>query len=45
MVLTVHPLTPDLSPAFGELFNAREPVTRCLSLYWRTGAQYRLEQG
>ncbi len=41
MELTVHPLTPDLWPAFEDLFSAVGPVSLCWCMYWRIGDQYR----
>jgi len=41
MNLTVHPLTPDLWPAFEDLFGAHGAVGGCWCMYWRIGAAYR----
>jgi GNAT superfamily N-acetyltransferase len=41
MELTVRPLTPDLWPAFEDLFSAGGPVSRCWCMYWRIGDEYR----
>jgi GNAT superfamily N-acetyltransferase len=39
--LTVRELTPDLWPAFEDLFDTSGPVGRCWCMYWRIGAEYR----
>jgi GNAT superfamily N-acetyltransferase len=37
----VRQLTPDLWPAFEELFGNRSAASRCWCMYWRIGAEYR----
>jgi GNAT superfamily N-acetyltransferase len=39
--LTVRPLTPDLWPAFEDLFGDSAVCSRCWCMYWRIGAAYR----
>jgi GNAT superfamily N-acetyltransferase len=41
MKLTVRPLTPDLWPAFEDLFGKQGACSRCWCMYWRIGAAYR----
>lgn len=41
MKLTVRPLTPELWPAFEELFDTDGPCSRCWCMYWRIGSAYR----
>jgi GNAT superfamily N-acetyltransferase len=41
MQLTIQRLTPDLWPAFEDLFSAGGPASRCWCMYWRIGAEYR----
>jgi GNAT superfamily N-acetyltransferase len=45
MTLTVHPLTPDLWPAFEDLFGDSNICSRCWCMYWRIGAAYRRRPG
>jgi hypothetical protein len=40
MRLTIRPLTPDLWPAFGDLFGDSGVCSRCWCMYWRIGAVY-----
>lgn len=40
MDLTVKPLTPDLWPAFADLFDTGGPVGRCWCMFWRIGGSY-----
>jgi GNAT superfamily N-acetyltransferase len=37
----VRPLTPDLWPAFADLFDTKGPCNQCWCMYWRIGAAYR----
>src|SRR5258708_22581665 len=39
-VITIRPLTPELWPAFEDLFNTKGPCSRCWCMYWRLGAAY-----
>ena len=39
--LTIHPLTPDLWPAFEDLFGNKGACNGCWCMYWRIGAAYR----
>lgn len=39
--LTVRPLTPDLWPAFEDLFGKNGACNGCWCMYWRIGATYR----
>ena len=39
--LDVRPLTPDLWPAFEDLFGSRGACNGCWCMYWRIGAEYR----
>jgi GNAT superfamily N-acetyltransferase len=39
--LSIQPLTPDLWPAFEELFSGHWPVNGCWCMYWRIGNAYR----
>jgi GNAT superfamily N-acetyltransferase len=39
--LTVRPLTPDLWPAFEDLFGEKGGCNGCWCMYWRVGAGYR----
>jgi GNAT superfamily N-acetyltransferase len=41
MKLTIHPLKPDLWPAFEDLFDTNGPCSRCWCMYWRIGDDYR----
>ena len=41
MELVVRELTPDLWPAFEDLFNVKGPVGRCWCMFWRIGNEYR----
>ena len=41
MKLTTRPLTPDLWPAFEDLFGENGAVRGCWCMYWRIGAAYR----
>ena len=41
MKLTVRPLTPDLWPAFEDLFGANGACYGCWCMYWRIGRAYR----
>lgn len=41
MALEVRQLTPDLLPAFEDLFAGGGPAGRCWCMYWRIGADYR----
>ena len=41
MQLTICPLTPDLWPAFADLFGDKGACTGCWCMYWRVGAAYR----
>ena len=41
MKLTTRPLTPDLWPAFEDLFGENGAVGGCWCLYWRIGRAYR----
>jgi GNAT superfamily N-acetyltransferase len=41
MALDIRPLTPDLWPAFEELFGKRGACNGCWCMYWRIGAAYR----
>jgi GNAT superfamily N-acetyltransferase len=45
MKLTVRPLTPDLWPAFVDLFCDSSVCSRCWCMYWRIGAAYRKRPG
>jgi len=40
MKLAIRPLTPELFPAFEELFNTTGPCARCWCMYWRIGNDY-----
>ena len=40
MELDIRPLTPELWPAFEDLFNTNGPCSRCWCMYWRIGADY-----
>src|SRR4051812_18939668 len=40
MELRVAPLTPDLWPAFEELFEGGSACKRCWCMYWRIGSAY-----
>jgi GNAT superfamily N-acetyltransferase len=40
-MLTIRPLTPDLWPAFEDLFDNKSACNRCWCMYWRIGAAYR----
>jgi GNAT superfamily N-acetyltransferase len=39
--LVIRPLTPELWPAFEDLFNTKGPCGRCWCMYGRIGADYR----
>ena len=41
MKLTIRPLTPELLPAFEDLFDTTGPCSRCWCMYWRIGDGYR----
>ena len=41
MKLTTRPLTPDLWPAFEDLFGENGAVGGCWRMYWRIGRAYR----
>jgi len=41
MKLTTQPLTPDLWPAFEDLFGENGAVSGCWCMYWRIGRAYR----
>jgi GNAT superfamily N-acetyltransferase len=41
MNLTVRPLTPDLWPAFEDLFGRNGACNGCWCMYWRIGSAYR----
>jgi GNAT superfamily N-acetyltransferase len=41
MKLTVRPFTPDLGPAFEDLFGENGAVGGCWCMYWRIGRAYR----
>jgi hypothetical protein len=45
MRLAVRPLTPDLWPAFEDLFGDSAVCSRCWCMYWRIGAAYRKRPG
>jgi GNAT superfamily N-acetyltransferase len=45
MKFTVRPLTPDLWPAFEDLFGDSNICSRCWCMYWRIGAAYRRRLG
>lgn len=45
MNLTVRPLTPDLWPAFEDLFADSGVCSRCWCMYWRIGPAYRKRPG
>ena len=45
MKLTARPLTPDLWPAFEDLFGANGAWNRCWCMYWRIGSAYRSRPG
>lgn len=36
--IEIRPLTPDLWPAFEDLFDTKGPCSRCWCMYWRIGA-------
>jgi GNAT superfamily N-acetyltransferase len=40
MKLTVRPLTPDLWPAFEQLFGTKGACNGCWCMYWRIGSAY-----
>ena len=40
MKLTVRPLTPDLWPAFEDLFGKSGACSGCWGMYWRIGSGY-----
>jgi GNAT superfamily N-acetyltransferase len=40
MKLTIHPLTPDLWPAFEDLFGTHGASNGCWCMYWRIGSAY-----
>ena len=41
MKLTIRPLTPDLWPAFEDLFGKNGACNGCWCMYWRIGSEYR----
>ena len=41
MKLAIRPLTPDLWPAFEDLFGKTGPCQKCWCMYWRIGSAYR----
>ncbi len=41
MKLKIRPLTPDLWPAFDDLFGERGACNGCWCMYWRIGSRYR----
>jgi GNAT superfamily N-acetyltransferase len=41
MKLTIRPLTPDLWPAFEDLFGRHGASNGCWCMYWRIGSEYR----
>jgi GNAT superfamily N-acetyltransferase len=41
MKLTIRPLTPDLWPAFEDLFGRNGACNGCWCMYWRIGSAYR----
>jgi GNAT superfamily N-acetyltransferase len=41
MKLTIRPLTPDLWPAFADLFGENGACGGCWCMYWRIGSAYR----
>ena len=45
MNLTIRPLTPDLWPAFEDLFGKRGACYGCWCMYWRIGRAYRTRPG
>lgn len=45
MKFTIRPLTPDLWPAFEDLFGDSDICSRCWCMYWRIGAAYRRRPG
>ena len=45
MPLAVYPLTPDLWPAFEDLFGEHGAVGGCWCMYWRIGHNYRKRPG
>lgn len=45
MKFTVCPFTPDLWPAFEDLFHDSATCSRCWCMYWRIGAAYRKRPG
>jgi GNAT superfamily N-acetyltransferase len=45
MKLTIRPLTPDLWPAFEDLFGANGASYGCWCMYWRIGRAYRQRLG
>lgn len=40
MPYTIRPLTPELWPAFADLFDTTGPCARCWCMYWRIGSAY-----
>lgn len=40
MKFAIQPLTPELWPAFEDLFDEQWPVGRCWCMYWRIGNEY-----
>jgi len=45
MKLTIRPLTPDLWPAFEDLFGPNGACYGCWCMYWRIGNSYRNRPG
>ncbi len=45
MKLSVRPLTPDLWPAFADLFGTNGACNGCWCMYWRIGSAYRSRPG
>jgi GNAT superfamily N-acetyltransferase len=45
MKLRIRPLTPDLWPAFEDLFGERGACSGCWCMYWRIGSAYRKTPG
>ena len=45
MKLATRPLTPDLWPAFEDLFGEKDGVGGCWCMYWRIGRAYRKKPG
>ena len=45
MKLKIHPLTPELWPAFTNLFGEKGACSGCWCMYWRIGRAYRRQSG